>query len=351
MHVRPLTPSDYDDWHALIRLAPPGNAFQRADWLQMLCATDLDLQLLLLGCYDDKQTLVGGQALLFHRRWGMSLSAPHEFFYNAPLVRPSCSAKSARPADVVAALVNATAHALSYAQVETHPALADVRPYLDAGWQVTPTYTHLWPMADPDQVWQAMNREKRREIRRISETHHFGVEEGDAVLDAFLALYALTMRKFSWRPSPKWAATFRQRFHWLRARDGCRLHTVRTSAGELVGGVVTLLSREDHTAYLWRQGSADPRVVPALYWFAANEVAGTFHTVNFGGSPQPSLSRFKDYLGATAVSHFRATHDASRGRLALFDRALAAKHAAYNTLMALGARRLLHGRRVIRQLP
>ncbi len=328
--VRPLHSSEYDCWHDLVQLSPGGNVFQRADWLHMLAATDADLRPLLLGCFDAQGRLVGGQALISHRRWGMTLTPMFEFFYNSPV------AQSARLlARVVEALSAALPRYLTLTQFESHPAASDVRPYLYAGWQVTPLYTHLWHMEQTAAIWQNMNREKRREIRRAEERYHFGVAADTAVLDEFLPLYRQTMHKFSWWPSPKWEAVFRQRFAWMHSRDGCRLHTARDQDGRLVAGVLTLISRDDQTAYLWRQGSADPSVVPALYWFAAQEVSPTCPIVNFGGSPLASLNWFKEALGATAVPHFRLRWDGSHGRFALFQQALRLKHRAYNALKKL----------------
>ena len=333
--VRPLHSDEYNAWNEVVRLAPGGNCFQQADWLEMLCATDEDLRPLLLGCFTEAGQLVGGQALIYHRRWGMNLTPVFEFFYNSPLTPPPVGKKSAKPDAVAAALIAALPAWLNWAAFETHPDGDDIRPYLYAGWQATPLYTHLWHMGAADDIWQRMNREKRREIRRAQEQYQFGVAGETAVLDEFLPLYRQTMQKFSWWPSPKWEAIFRQRFAWMQARDGCRLHTVREQNGRLLAGVITLVSRADQTAYLWRQGSADPAVVPALYWFAAQEVSHTCPIINFGGSPLPSLNWFKEALATTAVPHFRLQWDGSNGRYALFQQALRLKHRAYNAAKKL----------------
>jgi len=191
-----------------------------------------------------------------------------------------------------------------------------------------------------DALWAAMTREKRREIRRAEENFTFSQEEGDAVLDAFLPLYHQTMYKFTWRPSLKWETIFKKRINWMLLRDGCRLYTARTADGELAGGVVALLSREDQTAYLWRQGSQAHQLglVSALYWRAACDLAGEFPQINFGGSPQFSLSQFKDYLGARAVPHLQFSKRNSRYKLALVETAYTLKDQLYNLLMRVAYR-------------
>jgi hypothetical protein len=321
----------------------------------MLCDTDPSLRVLMLGCYDGKGQLVGGQAIPCSTRWGMAMSIPFEFFYCGPVLAPIAGDNRARRTlehhRVVSALAQAASERLVYVQVETHPTFRDVRPFLYLGWQAAPIYTHIWRMDDADRTWHDMNREKRREIRRAQESFSFGVEDSDAVLDSFLPLYHQTMHRFVWRPSVRWESIFRGRFRWLRQRDGCRLYTARTPNGELVGGVVTLLSREDQTAYLWRQGSDRAFVeaggIPALYWHVACDLAPAFPNVNFGGSPQASLSHFKDYLGAEAVPHFAITKCSCPQRMAALEQAQRLKDTAYNLAMRVAFepwQRLRHGK-------
>lgn len=352
--VRELEKSDFAAWNQLVAASPQGNVFLRAEWLEMLCDTDPDLHLLMLSCFDPEGQLIGGQAVTYVERWGMAVTAEFEFFYSGPVLAPQDrkgrAHQMAKHGEITSALAEALATRLAYVDVEAHPSFRDARPFLYAGWQVEPVYTHIWRMDDPECTWRNMNREKRRDIRRAQEQFAFGVEVGDEVLDAFLPLYHETMLKFSWRPSVKWEAIFRRRFHWMRQRDGCRLYTARTAEGELAAGVVVLLSREDETAYLWRQGSGRAYVeaggVPALYWHAACDLAPEFPNINFGGSPEPSLSRFKDYLGAEPVLHFRLLKCNNRFRLSLLKRAQTIKDIAYNIVMPVAYglwQRLRHG--------
>ena len=220
---------------------------------------------------------------------------------------------------------------------ETHPTWQDARAWIELGWTVRPDYSHVWDLREPERVLSEMNREKRRAIKHAEQQFTFDCDDRAETLDAFLPLYHQTMFKFSWRPSPKWEAIFRKRFHWLVARERGHLYIARASNGELMGGVVALLSREDETVYLHRQGSHPDFVaangVPALYWHVARAVAGNFRWVDFGGSPQPSLGRFKDFLGAKAVLHFNVTHCNDPRRWQMYQTALTLKDATYNFLM------------------
>jgi hypothetical protein len=346
---------EYPAWNQMVADSPQGNVFARSDWLRMLCDTDPSLRVLILGCFDDSGRLVGGQAIPWQTLWGLHLSAEFEFFYCGPMLAPAGRGNLARrTADhhqIVTALAQALSDRLAYIHVDAHPAFQDVRPFLYAGWQATPAYTHIWRMSDTEQIWQDMNREKRREIRRAQETFTFRAEEDAASFDAFLPLYHQTMRKFTWQPSVRWQNIFIRRFAWMRQRDGCRLYTARDAGGKLAAGVVVLLSREDATAYLWRQGSSPDFVaaggVPALYWHAACDLASDFPNVNFGGSPQASLSHFKDYLGAEAVQHFALSRRNSR-RIAALEWGQRFKDLVYNVVMRVAFtpwQRLRYGRR------
>jgi hypothetical protein len=178
-----------------------------------------------------------------------------------------------------------------------------------------------------------MNREKRREIRRAIDGFRLGPEAtSDSNLDTFMTLYRAAMQKFSWYPTPHWEAVVRQRIRWMEEQQACRLYTARTGNGDTLAALLVLISPEDETAYYWRMGydapGRDASVVPALYWQAARELRQelpALRWVNFGGSPQASLSQFKDYLGATPTEHFRLIHRRESMRLKLLQLSEAAR--------------------------
>ena len=341
--VRLLGTQDYPLWNQLVATAPEGNVFLRSEWLQMLCETDPRLRFLIIGCFDDRERLLAGQALTYWRKWGLNIAAHFEFFYDGPLLArlpdKGTAHQAAHATALFSALQEAVTEQVEVIEVETHPALHDIRPFLYGGWQAKPLYTHLWRMERVESVWADMNREKRREIGHAQRIFTFGADESEQAVSSFLELYAETMQKFSWRPSVEWEDIFRQRFRWMRERDGCRLYLARTAQGKTAAGVVVLLSREDGTAYLWRQGSAEVQresgVVPALYWAVASDVANEFATINFGGSPQPSLGAFKDYLGATPTLHFQLNYCSRPLQLHLLEQAWRLKDHVYNLGMGV----------------
>lgn len=344
--VRELTPAEYPLWHRILAEAPEGNAFQRADWLTLLHDTEPGVQFMILGYFDNQEQLQGGWATTYQTQWSLTSTSTAEFFYSNPVLavrEPQSDAhQAARRWTIITALAEALAARLPFIELDCHPQFADARALQYAGWEVKPTYTHLWDMRHPDQTWQTMNREKRRQIGHAQERYSFGTSEDLETVHQFIQRYHETMKKFSWWISPAWEAAFIERFRWMRVQDACRLYTARTKDGSLAAGVIVLLSREDHTAYLWRQGSGAEHVaagvVPALYWQAATDLADEFKIVNFGGSPQASLSRFKDYLGARAALHFQITRNSRPRRVALQNRALWLKDQTYNLGMRLAGK-------------
>jgi hypothetical protein len=336
--VRELTPAEYPEWHCLLAEAPEGNAFQRADWLGLLRDTDPADQSVILGYFDDLDQLQGGWATTYRTQWGLNSTGRAEFFYSNPVL-PVCSEhnfshRTARRWTIISALAETLAERIPFIEVDAHPRFYDVRALQYAGWEVKPVYTHVWDMSDPEQAWQNMNHDKRRQIRHAQEQYAFGTTEDSETLAEFIRRYHETMAKFGWWISPVWEASFVERFRWMRARDACRLYTARAKDGSLAAGVVVLLSREDQTAYLWRQGSGADHmaagVVPGLYWQAASDLASEFRTVNFGGSPLASLSQFKDYMGAQAVVHFQMVRNRRPRRVAAQRHALQLKDQVYN---------------------
>ena len=331
LRLETLAPRDDADWDRLVVAAPQGNVFLRSDWLAMLCETDAqDLNILRLGCRNRAGRLVAGWAIPYRRQWGRLFANGFDFFYNGPLLEPELSSPNIHHVSerllALSLLARGLGESTSLVVAEAHPEFHDARALLYDGWIVSAEYTHLWDQVVRETTLERMNREKRREIRRGLESHVFRREpRADLALAGFLRLYRATMRKFGWLPTAAWEDQLRTRLRWMADRDGCRLYTASTAEGQLAAGVLVLLSREDRTAYFWRMGAdperRDSRVVPALYWWTAMELGvedPDIRHINFGGSPPPSLSQFKDYLAATPTLHFRLIHKPPSALLGLW---------------------------------
>lgn len=353
-----LHPAHDPLWDALVLDSPQGNAFLRSDCLRMLqwrvpgmaMAATGTLRYLLC---DARGRPRAGWALPVRPWLGRALSHHFEFFYNGPLLcRALADGGVSAAAERFAALQTlATAVAADFplAVCETHPSLTDLRALQPGPFQLVPSYTHRWALADLDALWGAMHRDKRREIRRAREQLRFAADRASDAVAAFIGLHRLVLRRFGQSPGARWAAQLSQRLDWLLARDGARLYSAWDQTGARLASVLVLLSREDHTGYLWRVGQVaapiPPGTIAALYWQVAKALAGgpaprpssapstggqispdpdqdpgpdpdvpqgphpasdpPWQWIDFGGSPASSLGRFKDSLGATPTLHFR----------------------------------------------
>ena len=319
-------------WDELVAASPHGSVFLRSDWLRMLDETGpAESQILRLGVFDEQGRMRGGWALPVERQYGARSAHTFDFFYSGPVLAPDlCEEKGRRGSErqqVLTRLARAVTERLDLVVMEAHPEFHDARPFLYENWIVSPDYTHLWDLSDPDAQLRAMNREKRAEIRRASSRFRIGREElNDDALDAFLALYRIAMSKFSWYPTRGWEKRLRLRARWMAERDGCRYYAVRSPEGETLAAMLVLLSPEDGTCYYWHMGygpaGRKAEVVPALYWQTALDIRQdrpALTRVNFGGSPLAALSQFKDYLGAASTEHYRLIYRRPSANLTLLE--------------------------------
>lgn len=340
LRIARLDDGDDTNWDQLVASSPQGNSFLRADWLRMLVRTDASIGVERYVVWDQRGRLRGGWALPLRQHFGLCFATDYDLFYAGPMLAPDLTppAFSCRGEHdaVLSLLARAFGAHCAVIAAEAHPALSDVRAFLDAGWSVAPVYTHVWDLQEADLILLRMNREKRREIKLGAQRYRCEQETlSGSSLEQFLHLYRLTVHKFGLAPGTAWERGLRERLSWMEASDGCRLYAARDGDGRLAAAVLVLLSRDDQTAYLWRMGqdpgTTDRTAVPTLYWSVVlqlredAQLANAIRWVNLGGSPQQSLARFKDYLGATPTLHFRLIRRQRSGRLRLWETQLQAR--------------------------
>ncbi len=343
LRIARLEDSGDSDWDRLVASSPQGNSFLRSDWLRMLAQTDTSIRVERYAVWDQRDRLRGGWALPLGQHFGLCFATEYDLFYAGPMLAPdltppACSRRGEHDA-VLSQLAQAFGRYCAVIAAEAHPSLSDVRAFLDAGWSVAPVYTHLWDLQESDLILSRMNREKRREIKLGNQRYRCGQEAlSGSSLDQFLHLYRRTVHKFGLAPGAAWEHSLRERLSWMESVDGCRLYAARDGDQRLVAAVLVLLSPDDQTAYLWRMGQdpgiADRSAVPTLYWSVALQLredmqqSEAIRLINLGGSPQQSLARFKDYLGATPRLHFRLIHRQTSRRLRLWEAQLQARAVA-----------------------
>ena len=305
--------SHNEQWDELVVSSPNGNRFILSKWLKMLVDTShFGLHTDRVGCIDSKGNLLAGWVIPYKQTWGVRRSYGFGLRFSGPLLSPRLSNGAMK----TLALSMFSEYAQSnYGMInaENHPSFLDLRVFLYNNWSVVPNYMHIWDLTDTDTVFRNMNSEKRREIRRGLEAYSHSREElNDNTFEQFFALYACTMHlRHQVSLGGDWLNELRTRLMWMADEDGIRLYTARSESGDLMAGLLVLMSPEDHTAYYWMSGydqtERDSRLLPSLYWYVNQAICASdphIQYINLGISPQSSLSRFKDMLGAEPTLFF-----------------------------------------------
>ena len=306
IQVRELLDSDAEAWDDLVRSSRQKVVFQRRDFLDIWAGEDPDWHLLKLGCFDERGRLVCGQAIIHRKFLGLRIQNTLSIFYaGTPVLTGEIEEYSPEQYEILSALAHASRKRFPYLRIEFHPNLTDARAYIDNGWEAGLQYTHTWDLGDLNAVLKGMHR-KHSYVRKAQGMYIFGCENGEAIIDEFLRLYRETMEKFEWQPTAHWKEAFRRKARWLDQQGLLRPFTCRTKTGELVGIALYILSRESGMAYFWLIGYDhalnSKEFPPAIHWYAAQNLAAEFRTIDFGEGGNASLFAYKDSLGTTSLS-------------------------------------------------
>ena len=304
IQVREISATD-TAWDELAASSRQNCLFVSRGFLDLWAGEDPSLRLLKLGCYDESNRLVCGQAIIHRKIMGVRVQNILSTFYaGTPVLAGDIEENSPEQYEILSALARESRKRFPYMRIEFHPNLTDARAYLDNGWEATPIYTHSWKLEDMQEVRKGMHR-KERYIRKAQEMFDLGHEHGQEIIKDFLRLYAETMKKYDWQPTSKWREAFLRKMKWLESRDLLHIYTCRKKTGELVGITLSLLSRENQTAYFWLIGydhTIDSKEFPpAIYYYASEDLSSEFKFIDFGEGAHASLYAFKDSLGTTST--------------------------------------------------
>lgn len=314
---RPITNSDDAAWNELVCASPIGNAFLQSATLVALAANEVPrAQVWRVGAFAaDSGRLEAGWAVLKRRRLGIRYCSSFPLFYAGPVLHAEWLVPERVTArmDLLYGLTCELQKELDVIDTEAAPELPDVRGLLYAGCHVEQIYCHVWPACAPEEVSRLAKRTKRQEAASARKRHQFGWRNADPkTLAAFECLHKITLRKFKWVAPETWHIALRNNMVALETLGICRIYAAapRQTPDDPCALVSVLFSPAQQRAWLWRVAyqTDDSGLVPALYLHAAEAIKAEFGsawTINFGGSPNRSLARFKDYLGATSVGHWR----------------------------------------------
>jgi len=237
-----LRESQYDEWLKLVATSPEGSIYAVPHYLAALSRADGGRFSVLAVRRGDE--LVGGVALYENdSRYGPYVSPRPLLYYNGILLRQYetryPSEQTSRQLKIFEALESAVARR-GYARLTlaSRSSLTDARVFLAAGWSVLPRYTYVVRIGDPGSLWNRVEQNLRRLVRRCEREGMSFHDDGD--FDSFFRLHVSIMeRRQHGQYLPE--ARFRGFLQELAAAGLCRLFEAREPAGRVIASQLVLL--------------------------------------------------------------------------------------------------------------
>ena len=255
--------------------------------------------------------VVGGVPL-YERdsRLGSFVSPRLLLYYLGPILRRSeskyPSQQTARNVETLEALAGALG-GLGHAQVtlKARHTVADVRPFLLAGWSCSPTYTYVVSLSELPKQWNRVEQNLRRLVDRCAAEDVRFSEDDD--FESFLGLHHLTMLHHGAAPYLPDEA-FRRWFQTLHRAGLCRLFQARLPDGQVLAAQLVLLGTHpvSHTVCAAtdpvhrRLGAAAFLRWRAFEWLGAHGKTGNDLTDAALGP----VTHFKSQFGGELVTNF-----------------------------------------------
>jgi len=302
IRVRELGEAEFDEWARFVAGSPEGSIYSLPKYLEILCRAAGGRFSVLGVCHGDE--LVGGVALYeCDSRYGPYVLPRRLLYYNGLVLRryqtKYPSEQTARHLKTMSAIEQALSRR-GYSALALHcrGSMVDARPFIAAGWSVTPQYTYIVPVGDRELLWSRIEQNLRRLIKRC-ERDGMTVGEGED-FDDFFRLHAATMdRKEQGLYLPQ--GEFRRYFESLRAAGLCRLFHARLPDGRPVASQLVLLGPPPVSHSV--AAAADPELIRTgvsalLRWKVFEAVAAMGYSWNdlTDASLNP-VTHFKSQLG------------------------------------------------------
>jgi hypothetical protein len=248
--VRELSEGEYPAWNALVRDSAQGSIYSLPEYLDALCSA-VGGRFRVLGVYRGEE-LAGGVALYERRAWFGSCVEPRLLlYYNGPVLRDQDSKYPSKVTSRNVAVLGALEQhlrglPLAGLMLKCRGSLADVRPFLSAGWRSYPTYTYEVPLTDIASQWGMVEQNLRRLVSRCTAEGMELTDDDD--FEGFYRQHSETMRRKGTGPYLS-ARAFGAFVARLRAAGLCRLYHARLPSGESVAAQLVLLGhpRSTHT--------------------------------------------------------------------------------------------------------
>jgi hypothetical protein len=300
--ARTLREGDFTGWTRLVELSADGNVYGLPRYLELLCAAAGGRFSVVAVQHGDE--VVAGVALYETDSMLGPWVAPRPLlYYNGVVVRTHetryPSERTSRDLKALSALVTEIdARGLGRVSLRCASSFREARPFLEAGWTSTVTYSYCVRIDDLEAAWSRVEHNLRRLVGR-------GERDGlwlaaDEDFDAFYRLHADTMGRKGAEPYLPEAA-FRRFVSALAAEGLGRLFHARAADGRVVASQLVLLGpgRASHTV----AAATDPEhqrtgASAFLRWRAFEALAkGGYATNDLTDAALNPVTHFKSQLG------------------------------------------------------
>lgn len=304
LHVRDVLPAEYADWRRVLAASEEGSPYQLPEYLNAL-AEATNGQCRLLGAFRHGE-LVGGMGLYLQHvtLGGTQATSRLLLYYNGPFVQPCLSQhphKQEKHRRDIHRAIESQVHNAGYRRVrfKARPPHIDYRVFLDQGWHAKPVYSYVIDLQDMPQLWQNIDNNLRRLVRRCERENVIFSDEGSC--DAFLDMHAETScRKDAPQYLPR--EPFRRFIETLR-KQGC-LTLFQISSAKGVPVATQLVLHGDHTvAHTLSAGSTESDLQSGcnaiLRWRVCQWLANRgYRALDLTDAHNITVARFKSQLGA-----------------------------------------------------
>lgn len=303
LSARYLTEELYGPWNRLVHDSPQGSIYSTPEYLDILCAV-AGGRFKILGMMRGDE-LVGGVALYESPSpFGTAVANRLLLYYNGLILAESKSRypsqRTAQELEILSLLEKTLAKA-GYARLRLHNRwpLYDLRPFIAAGWEVRPAYTYIAHFENLNTLWDGVDKNFRRLIRRC-EAQEIIVADDDDFESFYRLHYQTHLRKGSPLYLPREA--FRRYVESLKAQGLCRLYHARLPDGRVAATQLVLLGDFPVTHSVC--AGAEPEfqnlgTTPYLRWKVFEHLAKAgFRANDLTDAALCPVTHFKSQLGA-----------------------------------------------------
>ncbi|HEX8299030.1 MAG TPA: GNAT family N-acetyltransferase [Rubricoccaceae bacterium] len=298
-----------DAYAALAAASPQRTVFAGLAFADAACAAFGLGGRIALGRAPDGQATIG--AVLFEKRTGplRQIVVPPLTPYTGPLFAGEVGIGSA---DTVRTFLAAVTKGAASVAFHLSPAVADVRPFLWAGFDATPRYTY-WGASGLD----AAPHYVRRRLKRYAPHRADGTVRPDGTTtarddEAAAEVVQATADAFTRRglPAPVDAGTAEALVRSLVAAGVARIVVAETD-GQRVGAVATLA--DDRTGHFWNgAGEPGPAMMLMMAATSAGLAADGVQSFDLAGANLASIAAFKAQFGLPLAVHYRVSWTGAR---------------------------------------